>query len=299
MIHLELTPDQINEILTYLNQQPAKPSIIHLNQLIAAYIERVPWESVSRITKYRSTAEQEKRPRWPAEFWNDAILTGSGGTCFETNYAFFSLLYALGYTGYMTINDMGETRACHAAIMIFLCGRKYLVDVSIPLEKAIPLNPAGRARRETNLQTVTVISVAERTYQVVRSPHPRPYVFTLIDAPIRLPEYEYAVINDYGQGGYFLDRLVIVKKVNQRVWRFNGAEKPYKLEAFGKAGKLEIELSPDTLVQTLSQRFNLAEDFIKAALIHTNPDVIERETPVTAALSGASLGQHRWLRFMA
>lgn len=299
MIHLELTSDQINRVLTYLNMQPAKPSVIHLNQLIAAYIHRVPWESVTRITKHRATADQEKRPRWPAEFWNDAIQAGSGGTCFETNYAFFSLLYALGYTGYMTINDMGETRACHAAIVIFLRGRKYLVDVSIPFEKAIPLNPAGRTRRETSLQIVTVTAVAERAYQVVRIPHPRPYVFTLIDTPIRLPDYEDAVTRDYGPGGYFLDRLVIVKKVNDRVWRFNGAEKPYKLEAFGKAGRLEIELSPDTLVETLSKRFNLIEDSIKAALAHTNPDVFEPQPTAAAAFSGASLGQHRWLRFMA
>lgn len=298
MTHLELTTNQVDKILTYLESKPGKPTIWHLNQLMAAYINRVPWESFTRITKHRTTADQGKCPRWPAEFWEEAIHTGSGGTCFETNYAFFSLLYALGYTGYMTINDMGDTRACHAAIVIYLHGRKYLVDVSIPFQKALPIDPARKSRRDTSLQSVTITPLAERTYQVTRSPHPRPYVFTLIDVPVRLPDYEEAVIRDYGEGGFFLDRAVIVKKVNNRVWRFNGAEQPYKLEAFGKVGKLVIELTPEELIQTLSQHFILQRSIIQAALQHTNPDLAQPASRGNQTVSAALSIHHRWMRFL-
>lgn len=299
MTHLELSTNQVEKILTYLESKAGAPSIRHLNQLIAAYIERVPWESFTRITKHRTSADQENRPRWPAEFWEEAVHTGSGGTCFETNYAFFSLLHALGYTGYMTINDMGETRACHAAIVIYLWGRKYLVDVSIPFEKAVTINPDHRTRRDTNLQNVTITPAAIRSYQVTRTPHPRPYVFTLIDTSVRVQDYEDAICRDYGQDGFFLDKAVIVKKVNDRVWRFNGDEKPYKLEAFGKAGKLVIELSPEDLILALSQHFTMREGSIKAALEYTNPDLVQQACSKDRIHAAALSAHHRWLRLLA
>lgn len=299
MTHLELPSNQVEMILQYLKSTAAKPSIRHLNQLIAAYIDRVPWESATRIVKHRTTKDQENRPRWPAEFWEKAIQTGSGGTCFETNYAFFSLLYALGYTGYMTINDMGETRACHAAVVIYLSGGKYLVDVSIPFEKALHIRPYQCTRRITGLQSVTLVPDADRTFRVFRTPHPRPYVFTLIDSPVRVLEYEDAVIRDYGENGFFLDRVVIVKKVNDRVWRFNGAEKPYRLEAFGRAGKLVIELSAGELIHALSQHFALSESAIEAAIKFANPELVQNAVTEDRTFSTSLPIHQQWLRQMA
>ena len=112
------------DILAYLQCPPESPGIRPLNRLIRAYIRNVPWESVFRIAKSASTPNSTERPRWPDEFWHDAIQSGGGGTCFETNFALFWLLQQLGYTGYLTINDMGEQSGCHAAIILHLNGWK-------------------------------------------------------------------------------------------------------------------------------------------------------------------------------
>jgi len=79
----------VADILAYLKCPPGSPAIRPLNRLIRAYIRSVPWESVFRIAKSASTPDVAQRPRWPDEFWHDAIQSGGGGTCFETNYAFF------------------------------------------------------------------------------------------------------------------------------------------------------------------------------------------------------------------
>ena len=61
------------------------------------------------------------------------MALGTGGTCYESNYSFFGLLRRLGYTGYLTLNDIGGAVGCHSAIVILLGGQKYLVDVGFPV----------------------------------------------------------------------------------------------------------------------------------------------------------------------
>ena len=122
-----LPSDLTSQILAYLGCERKPPSVRYLNQLIGAYIRRAPWESVSRIIKRHTTAQASECPRWPEEFWRETLSWGTGGTCFENNLAFFTLLAALGFTGYLTINDMLDQRACHTASIISLRERKYLV----------------------------------------------------------------------------------------------------------------------------------------------------------------------------
>jgi len=92
-----------------------------------AYIRKVAWESVTHIIKGHTTPEVKDCPHWPEEFWQDATLHGFGGTCFESSLAFYSLVTALRYEGYLTVNDMGTSYACHVATIMLLGRKKYLV----------------------------------------------------------------------------------------------------------------------------------------------------------------------------
>jgi arylamine N-acetyltransferase len=84
-------------VLAYLNAPKAVPSLQHLEHLLDSYTRTVPWESAFRIVKRQKTVETGTCPRWPEEFWEDAMTRGGGGTCFESNLAFFSLLRALDF----------------------------------------------------------------------------------------------------------------------------------------------------------------------------------------------------------
>lgn len=257
----------MKEILNYLDCPPKAPTLRYLNRLIHAYIRKVPWESVSRIVKRHTMQNTKDCPRLPEEFWSDAMRYGFGGTCFESSLAFYSLLMSLGYEGYLTVNDMGDSRACHAAIVLVLDGQKYLVDNTIPVHSAVQINPHKITRRKTSFCDYTIRPVRENVYEVEHSHHSNRNAFTLVDFPVSPPDYQTIVEADYAEAtGRFLKSVVMVKVVDGKTQRFFSDHKPYKLESFNRTGKNEIFLEPETLPHELAGLFQMPEDSISTAL---------------------------------
>ncbi|MBZ0293812.1 MAG: arylamine N-acetyltransferase [Anaerolineae bacterium] len=250
-------------ILQYLGVEPAAPDLSLLEKLIAAYVRRVPWESASRIAaRYGGW---ETYPRWPEVFWRQAQLYGTGGTCFESNGAFLALLRELGYEGYRTINNMGATVGCHTALIILLDGQKWLVDAGLPLYTPLPIDPGAITTRECDLMHYTVRPVGADHYEIERDPHPNRIAFTLIDKPVDARAYHQATTVDYEPGGYFLDRVVINKVIDEQVWRFSSGERPYHLETFVDNQRVDYPL-PDDPAAAVAQKFGMEQEIIAAAL---------------------------------
>jgi arylamine N-acetyltransferase len=192
---------------------------------------------------------------------------GFGGTCFESSLAFYSLLTALGYQGYLTVNDMGDSRGCHAAIVLFLNGHKYLVDITIPVHAAVRIDPHKKVRRRTVLFDYSLRPISENKYAVERSHRPAKYLFTLIDVPVDLPDYITIVEEDYTEAaGRFLKSVVMVKVVGGKAQRFFSDQKPYKLESFDRAGRMEKIIEPEILPRFLAEMFQIPEESVSTAL---------------------------------
>jgi len=264
-------------ILEYLDLSRKAPTLKFLNQLIHTYIRRVPWESVSRIVKRHTTSETRDCPRLPEEFWSDALKYGFGGTCFESSLAFYSLLMTLGYDGYLTVNDMGVSHGCHAAIIILLHGQKFLVDITIPIHAAVRMNPQSIVRRKTLLFDYKIRPIAENKYEVERSHRPSKNLFTLIDIPVSLTDYLAIVEDDYTEeNGRFLKSVVMVKVVNEQGQRFFSDQLPYKLESFDRGGRVEKNIEPEILPRFLADLFQMPEDSINTALsrVSSSPSAV-------------------------
>jgi arylamine N-acetyltransferase len=268
MREFRLDSKLVEKILAYLNVPVRSPGLRNLNRLIRSYTRMVPWESVSRIVKRHATASTSDCPRWPEEFWKDAMEFGTGGTCFESSLAFFSLLTSLGFKGYLTVNDMGESRACHAAIVILLDGRKYLVDVTIPIYGAVRFEPGIVTRGRTDIRDHVIRPLGRGRYHVERSHHPDKVAFTLIDRSISLAQYRRIVEKDYGESGLFLKSVVMVKIMDDRIWRFFSDHKPHRLESFNRAGRNEFPLPPEAVPAELAKKFRMPEDKIAHAFSH-------------------------------
>ncbi len=266
MTHLKLNEAFVDDLLAFLKLRRQQPSVEYLDALIGAFIRKVPWESVFRIIKRNAMAATADCPRFPREVWSDAMKFGGGGTCFEINYAFFALLNALGYEGYMTLNDMGDEQACHAAIVIFFNDQKYLVDVSVPFPRPYAFFPEATVYQYTPWLNFTIKPMGENCYEITRAPHARPTIFTFNDVPISEEDFEAAIEADYLPTGYFLNRVVINKMLGERAWLFNSATQPYMLESFNHDGKHEIPLNPETLVESLAERYRMPAEKISAAL---------------------------------
>lgn len=289
MTHLKLDESLVNEALAFLGCRRRQPTLGYLDALIGAFAHRAPWESVFRLLKRDATPQTADCPRWPQEVWSDALAFGGGGTCFEINYAFFALLAALGFEGYLTLNDMGETRACHAALVILLGGHQYLVDVSVPFPRALAFFPDATAHHYTFWLNFTIRPEGENRYVVERAPHARTTIFTLNDVPVGEAAFETAVEADYLPTGYFLNRVVINKLINGKGWLFNSAAKPWMLEAFDHAGKHEMLLNPDTLAQSLAEFYHISAARVSAALrlVEAMGEARERELAGTASTTEA------------
>ena len=264
---MDFDPQLTSQILSYLGCVREEPSVRYLNRLIHAYIRRVPWESVSRIIKRSTTTETALCPRWPNEFWQEALKYGTGGTCFESNLAFFTFVNELGFAGYLTINDM-ESPACHTASIITIQGQKYLADVTLPIYCALPIYANQITRRSNEFHHYTLRPESNSRYAIERSHHPKRRAFTLVDVPIAVEEYRKAVQNDYEDTGYFLDRVVIVKVIEDRLWCFSSDDAPFRLEGFDKTSKREILLEKNTLAKSISEKFEMDKDKIALALTH-------------------------------
>ena len=88
--------------------------------------------------------------------------------------------------------------------------------------------------------------------------------------PIPLEDYRHAVQEDYEETGYFLDRVVIVKVIEGRLWCFSSVDTPFKLEGFDKNSKQEVILERNSLAKSLSENFGIDEDKITLALLYKN-----------------------------
>ena len=261
-----LAPALTDRVLAYLGVERARPSPDHLEALVHANVRRVPWESAFRIVRRATTARRGDCPRWPEQFWAEAVERGGGGTCFESNYAFYTLLLALGYEGYLTINNMGEEIACHTAIVVCdLAGRRWLVDAGLPLYTPIPLTVDEPSRAPSPFHTYTIRPDGSARYQVERDRHPRPNCFTLVDRPVADSDYREATAGDYGPEGYFLDRVLVNKVVGGVPWRFNSAERPLHLESYAGGKRVDHRLQ-DAPAEAISRHFGMDHEVVRTAL---------------------------------
>ena len=252
------------DVLRYLGIAAAKPDLILLDALFTAYTRAVPWETAFRIAKRSRTAKTGDCPRWPEVFWGDALERGGGGTCFESNYAFYTLLLALGYTGYLTINNMEDSIGCHTAIVLTVNDERWLADVGIPLYCPLPLNRQVVTRRSSPFQQYTVQPDGENRYQVERSPHPKPNIFTLSDVPVSDAAYRAATTADYGADGLFLDKIIVSKVIAGQPRYFNNQRLPFHLESFQDGERTDQPLNGD-IPGHIAAYFGLAADVLRTA----------------------------------
>lgn len=270
-----LSGELTQRILTFLGVTAVAPSVAFLDRLIHAYARSVPWESAFRIVRRAEVGEPADCPRWPAQFWQQAMTRGAGGTCFESNYAYFALLRSLGFKGYLTINNMGETVGCHSAIVVRLGGQKWLVDAGFPIYVTLPISPHGVMHRPSPFLAYTVRPAGDGRYVVEQAPHPRRQAFTLIDSPVPVPDYRARTVADYGVDGLFLDRVIINKIIGDEAWRFNMGERPYCLNRFEWGQRFDTVLDGDPAA-AVAGHFGMDETTVQTAFRLVDEEVKDR-----------------------
>ena len=237
-----------------------------LRKLLDRYTRIVPWESASRIVRRALKDAQSDCPVFAETFWDSALKMGTGGTCYESNHAFFSLLRRLGYDGYLTINDMGTSVGCHSAIIIILEGRKHLVDVGLPLHAVLPLPERETEAVVSPFFRYEVEAADANRYTIRRLPHPQGLAFTLVDEPVSDADYREITIHDYRHdGGQFLNEIVIHKVIDDQIWRFNSDDPPWHVQVFVDGQRRNQPLDDDVAGQ-LASTFDMDRLIVDGAM---------------------------------
>lgn len=248
-----------------LPDDPA-PSLNTLRLLLERYTRTLPWESASRIVRRAAHTDAAGCMLLGAAFWESHFEQGAGGTCYESNYAFFALLRRIGFEGYLTLNDMGSAIDCHSAIVLRLDGQKLLVDVGFPLHAILPL-PAGRKTTASSpFMRYTAKPLTESRCEIWRDVPRAQVVFQLKDVAVEQADYRATTLRDYRRdGGQFLNEVVIHKVVDEQLWRFNSDERPLRLQQF-VTGQRRDHILGDDAAGAVADKFGIARDVVAEAL---------------------------------
>ena len=261
-----LSAELSRRVLKHLGLPDApEPDLAALQQLVASYTRTVPWESASRIARRARHPESAQCVIYGETFWESHFAAGTGGTCYESNYAFFGLLRQLGYAGYLTINDIGGAAGCHSAIVVLLDGCKYLVDVGFPLYTVVKIESQRETKAACPIMNYSLAPKGGDQYQLRRELRERAHSFVLHDRPVGDAEYRAIGIHDYRHdGGQFLDAIVIHRVVAEQLWRFHSDVRPYCLQQFVDGERRDHLLDGD-MAGEVAQKFGISRDILVQA----------------------------------
>jgi arylamine N-acetyltransferase len=260
----------IENILQHLKVNRSPPTLEYLQELMTAYCTNVPWESVSKIIKKKLSDKAINCLRLENEFWSSAFQYGTGGTCYESNWAFFYFLQNLGFKGYLTINKIVDKSSVHSAIVIIIGDKKYIADIGYPTYAPIPVIEEAVTVSDSFPTKYRCTPASSKEYIIENFPHPKPYLYHFADIPVNPTDYLDIAGSDYGESGVFSDRIVIRKMVNKVPTRFDSEDIPYNIHTLHNGEKVKTFIKDEDLIRRLSDHFALNRKIISQAFLILN-----------------------------
>ncbi len=116
----------LDRYVSMLEVEPGQPSIDHLRQLVRAQLQRVPFENISKLWRYKKTGLESMVSL--EEHLNGIENHRFGGTCYANNWYFGRLLAHQGFGVAFCGADMSKPDV-HTVLIVSLEDQEYLVDV--------------------------------------------------------------------------------------------------------------------------------------------------------------------------
>jgi arylamine N-acetyltransferase len=260
-------------ILAHLRLSQPAPTPAFLNDLLTAWATCIPWESVSRIARHQQPGSPLNYARDPEAFYADALRHGTGGTCFESNFALKALLDALGFTSDLIFCDMLEDTGWqidpHSAVIVRLDGERYLADAGFPVPAALRLSLAETTTVVTPVYHYEAIPAEPEQWEVRwHSGDNSGLCFLAKGTPIDRTSFWERLVRDHEPDGFFLQEVIIHRQDGNQKWRFSEG-KGLLRRTFGTEEPVMLaEAEEADLPGTLSRYFHMNRAIIAAALNH-------------------------------
>lgn len=217
-------PIDTDRILNHLHIERSAPTAAYLSALLMAWSMYIPWESASRIARHKTPAAPYQYARTAAQFFDDALMRGLGGTCFESNTALKALLDSLGYESTFAFCDMNDPAYVHphCALITTVDGARYIADAGWPLPAAVPLSDTP-TRQSVPVYDYHIEPLAADRWRVWRkSGEFEQECFVLKGVPVPPDTFRARLIRDHlDDEGLFLDNVIIHRMIDGRMLRFD------------------------------------------------------------------------------
>ena len=116
------------------------PHFEKLRAILTAF-SALPYENLSKIVKFNRHGDDEKaRLRLPEEVFEDHLEFRLGGTCFSLTFFLQAILVNQDFPCYPIMADMHAGPDVHCALIVFLEGKKLLVDPGYLLREPMVLD---------------------------------------------------------------------------------------------------------------------------------------------------------------
>lgn len=117
------------------------PTAAQLARVYAAWCMQVPFDNVRKLIALREGHATPLPGAQAADFVTHWLSDGTGGTCWSSSNALFTLLIALGFTARRIAGSMRDTGiVTHGSVIVTVHGHEWLVDSSALTNRPVPLH---------------------------------------------------------------------------------------------------------------------------------------------------------------
>jgi N-hydroxyarylamine O-acetyltransferase len=147
-----LHPDLVSRVLQAfgLSRHPA-PDLAGLGSLYDAWCRHVPFDNIRKLIAVSTGAPGPLPGDDPAEFFENWLAHGVGGTCWAGNGALCALLEALGFSAHRGVATMMVAPGIppnHGTVVVDLPEGRHVVDASIMTVRPLPVRIAEASQVE-------------------------------------------------------------------------------------------------------------------------------------------------------
>jgi arylamine N-acetyltransferase len=277
----------VDDILEDLELPRAEPGPGYLERLFLRFVERVPFETASKIRRNARVADPSAKPRTPDVFWRERLEEGAGGTCFARVAAFHALVTELGFESRLALGRVGKD-GDHAALLVRTGAGEWICDVGFPLPALLPARPG---RVETGMGPVAVTATSRGWEALLEEGVPdAPRRLEVFSAPVDAAEFARNWEATFRPDSKFLTAVALRKQLEARAVSFARGE----LRVDDRHSRTSIPLVAPRAA-ALEQTFGVSAELLDEAFaIAGDPDPESPDAEISVYLETPSSAEAAW-----
>jgi arylamine N-acetyltransferase len=243
-----------------------------LNQIYSAYSGHIPNDNIHKRIWLAGDKSRPVTGGDPAEFFENWLAHGTGGTCFPAAGALCAMLIALGFLAHRTLGSVMmegiEQDGNHGTVLVLIGNTDYLVDPQLAAFSVLPLVAGQPSSTGEGIHDIRAVPHGDgldvhwypgsnrRTPMVMRLdlPHGR------VDHGAFLAQYALSALRDRKRSP-FNEALFIGRHFPDRILNV-GRNTRTEISAANIVTKREITVAERT--QILVEEFGISAEIVKA-----------------------------------